>query len=68
MNEVEPAVAGVTLLVIDEAARVRDDLYRSVRPMLAVSEGRLVSLSTEPYPAVGSWRWRALSIPTFPTA
>ncbi|MFO0876491.1 MAG: terminase family protein [Gemmataceae bacterium] len=38
--------SGVTLLIIDEAARVRDDLYRSVRPMLAVSQGRLVALST----------------------
>ncbi len=37
---------GVRLLVIDEAARVPDDLYRSVRPMLAVSQGRLVCLST----------------------
>jgi hypothetical protein len=37
---------GVSLLVIDEAARVPDDLYRSVRPMLAVSRGRLVCLST----------------------
>jgi hypothetical protein len=34
--------------VIDEAARVPDDLYRAVRPMLAVSNGRLVCLST-PY-------------------
>ena len=34
------------LLVIDEAARVADDLYKSVRPMLAVSQGRLVALST----------------------
>jgi hypothetical protein len=34
------------LLIIDEAARVSDDLYRSVRPMLAVSQGRLVALST----------------------
>src|SRR5262245_14904969 len=38
----------VNLLVIDEAARVPDDLYRAVRPMLAVSECRLVCLST-PY-------------------
>ncbi len=38
--------SGVSLLVIDEAARVPDDLYRSVRPMLAVSHGRLVCLST----------------------
>jgi hypothetical protein len=37
---------GVNLLVLDEAARIPDDLYRSVRPMLAVSQGRLVALST----------------------
>jgi hypothetical protein len=34
------------LLIIDEASRVPDDLYRSVRPMLAVSKGQLVVLST----------------------
>jgi len=38
--------SGVRLIAIDEAARVPDDLYRSVRPMLAVSGGRLVCLST----------------------
>src|SRR5262249_25275367 len=38
--------SSVRLLIIDEAARVPDDLYRSVRPMLAVSRGRLVALST----------------------
>jgi hypothetical protein len=38
--------SGVALLVIDEAARVADALYCSVRPMLAVSRGRLVALST----------------------
>jgi hypothetical protein len=38
--------SGVDLLLIDEAARVPDDLYRAVRPMLAVSKGRLVALST----------------------
>ena len=36
----------VALLVIDEAARVSDPLYYAVRPMLAVSRGRLVALST----------------------
>jgi hypothetical protein len=36
----------VALLVIDEAARVPDDLYASLRPMLAVSQGRLICLST----------------------
>jgi hypothetical protein len=38
--------AGVHMLVIDEASRVPDKLYRAVRPMLAVSHGRLVCLST----------------------
>jgi hypothetical protein len=38
--------AHVSLLIIDEAARVPDDLYRAVRPMLAVSNGRLICLST----------------------
>ncbi len=37
---------GVSLLVLDEAARIPDILYRSVRPMLAVSRGRLIALST----------------------
>jgi hypothetical protein len=36
----------VSLLIIDEAARVCDALYYSVRPMLAVSRGKLVALST----------------------
>lgn len=38
--------SGVNLLVVDEAARVPDELYYSVRPMLAVSGGRLICLST----------------------
>jgi hypothetical protein len=38
--------SGVALLLIDEAARVADALYYAVRPMLAVSQGRLVALST----------------------
>lgn len=38
--------SGATLIVIDEAARVSDELYYAVRPMLAVSSGRLVCLST----------------------
>src|SRR5262245_559566 len=40
--------ANISLLIIDEAARVPDELYRAVRPMLAVAGGRLVCLST-PY-------------------
>ena len=39
-------ISAVTLLVLDEAARIPDELYKSVRPMLAVSGGRLVLLST----------------------
>lgn len=38
--------SGVSLLIIDEASRVPDELYYSVRPMLAVSGGRLVGLTT----------------------
>jgi hypothetical protein len=38
--------SGATILVIDEASRVPDELYRAVRPMLAVSGGRLIVLST----------------------
>jgi hypothetical protein len=38
--------SGVRLLVVDEASRVDDALYRAVRPMLAVSGGRLCLLST----------------------
>jgi len=33
-------------LIIDEAAQVDDELYWSVRPMLAVSQGRIILLST----------------------
>ncbi len=38
--------SSVKLLVIDEAAKVSDSLYLTVRPMLAVSHGRLIALST----------------------
>lgn len=38
--------SAVNLLIIDEAARVVDDLYFAVKPMLAVSRGRLLALST----------------------
>jgi hypothetical protein len=58
LPENEAGVRGfsaVTLLVIDEAARVDDALYRSVRPMLATTRGRLVALST-PFGQRG-WFW-----------
>ena len=35
-----------SLIVIDEAARVPDELYYVLRPMLAMSKGRLTALST----------------------
>lgn len=38
--------SGATLIIEDEASRVGDDLYRAVRPMLAVSAGRLILMST----------------------
>ncbi len=46
--------SAVRLLVVDEAARVEDSLYMSVRPMLAVSAGRLIALST-PFGTRGWW-------------
>jgi hypothetical protein len=36
----------VSLLLVDEASRVPDDLYKGVRPMLAVSDGDLWLMST----------------------
>ena len=38
--------SGVALLIIDEASRVPDELYQAVRPMLAVSGGEILLLST----------------------
>ncbi|MDD1752718.1 MAG: terminase family protein [Methanotrichaceae archaeon] len=38
--------SAVTLLLEDEGSRVLDDLYNSVRPMLAVSNGRHIIMST----------------------
>lgn len=38
--------SGARLLVVDEASRVSDSLYAAVRPMLAVSRGRLIGLTT----------------------
>jgi len=51
--------SAVRLLIVDEAARVEDSLYLSVRPMLAVSAGRLIGLST-PFGTRGWWyeAWR----------
>jgi hypothetical protein len=38
--------AAAALVVVDEAARVPDELYFAIRPMLAVSGGKLVVMST----------------------
>jgi hypothetical protein len=38
--------SAVDLLIVDEASRVSDELYHAVRPMLAVSGGKLLMLST----------------------
>jgi hypothetical protein len=62
--------SGVKLLAIDEAARVSDELYFAIRPMLAVSQGRLVALST-PFGTRGwfyeAWRsserWERFEVP-----
>ena len=62
--------SGVRLLVVDEAARVPDELYYGVRPMLAVSGGRLMLLST-PYGSRGffyeAWqsddKWEQYEVP-----
>jgi hypothetical protein len=38
--------SGVSLLLLDEASRVSDDLYRALRPMVIVSRGALWLMST----------------------
>ena len=52
--------SGVKLLIVDEASRVANDLYFALRPMLAVSGGRLLALST-PFGTRGWWyeAWRS---------
>lgn len=52
--------SGAALIAIDEASRVEDDLYLALRPMLAVSGGRLLALST-PFGKRGWWHteWTA---------
>lgn len=47
--------ASVDLIILDEGARIEDPLYEAVRPMLAVSNGRLMALST-PFGKRG-WFW-----------
>jgi hypothetical protein len=63
--------SGANLIIIDEASRVPDELYYSIRPMLAVSGGNLMMLST-PFGRRGFWfeawqnggdTWRRFRIP-----
>lgn len=62
--------SGVNLLIIDEAARVEDELYHSVTPMLATTKGRLIALST-PWGRRGWWSdawhgrqlWKRVMVP-----
>src|SRR5262249_21297409 len=71
--------SSVALLVIDEASRVDDTLYRAMRPMLAVSRRRLLALSTpfskpgwfhEAWHGAGDWervKVTAAQCPRIPT-
>lgn len=59
----------VDLLIIDEASRVLDDLWGAVSPMLAVTHGRVVAMST-PWGKHGWWygaatsrRWHTVTVP-----
>ncbi len=62
--------SGVRRITCDEASRIPDDLYRAVRPMLAVSGGELIALST-PWGTRGWWyeawesaeRWERYKVP-----
>lgn len=54
-------LAGVDLLVVDEAARVSDELYTAVLPMVGASNGQVLALST---PAgQRGWWWKACTDP-----
>jgi hypothetical protein len=48
------AYSAVRLLLADEAARIPDETIAAVRPMLAVSAGQLIALST-PFGTRGWW-------------
>ena len=63
--------ADINLLILDEAARVPDDVYKAVCPMLALHDGRQICLST-PYGRRGffydAWAhggddWKRIEVP-----
>ncbi len=49
--------SGAKTIIVDEAARVDDALIAAIRPMLAITDGRLIALTT-PYGKRG-WFWEA---------
>jgi hypothetical protein len=63
--------SNIRLLVIDEAARVPDIICRTVAPMLAVSNGRMICLSTpygkrgffHDYWSTGGDDWARIEVP-----
>lgn len=63
-------LAGAHMVIIDEAARVEDDLIAAVRPMLATTNGRLIALTTPAgkrgwfYEAwIGDGKWDRVKVP-----
>jgi hypothetical protein len=61
--------SNVALLIVDEAARVEDELVAAVSPMLAISRGRFIAMST-PWGKRGWWYeatrsrdWRTVTVP-----
>jgi hypothetical protein len=46
--------SAVSLLCLDEAARIEDGLYYSLRPMMAISHGKIIAMST-PWGRRGWW-------------
>jgi Terminase large subunit, T4likevirus-type, N-terminal len=59
--------SAVTTLLLDEAARIPDGTYYAVRPMLAMSQGRIIALSS-PFGRRG-WLYEAWAdVQTAPTA
>lgn len=63
-------ISAVTMLLLDEASRIADELFTAVSPMLAVSNGRRLLLST-PWGARGKFyqacqdkeSWRYFEVP-----
>ena len=55
-------ISGVDFLIVEEASRVPDDLYRSVRPMLATRPNARVAMMSTPFGTRGfffeAWKQR----------